>query len=108
MAQKQLVTYESDLSGKEIADNDAPTVQFGIDGNNYEIDLTDAEQTKLRETLARYVAAGKRVTNRRTTTRTRVASDASDVRAWAKANGRDVPERGRIPGSVREAFEAAN
>ncbi|HEX6486220.1 MAG TPA: histone-like nucleoid-structuring protein Lsr2, partial [Nocardioidaceae bacterium] len=33
---------------------------------------------------------------------------ASDIRQWARANGWDVPERGRVSAEVREAYAAAH
>lgn len=110
MAQKVTVAYYSDLSDKAITDNDAPTVSFALDGTNYEIDLTDAEQETMRKALAKYIEAGKKVTGSRGGRKpTKSASgNAAEIRAWAKSNGHKVPDRGRIPAEVREAFEAAN
>ncbi|MFD7026430.1 histone-like nucleoid-structuring protein Lsr2 [Streptomyces sp. NPDC059917] len=34
--------------------------------------------------------------------------DSSTVRAWARANGYDVPDRGRIPVQILDAWEAAH
>lgn len=40
--------------------------------------------------------------------RTQVGSDATTLREWARANGHEVSDRGRVPKEIREAFEAAN
>ena len=40
--------------------------------------------------------------------RTQVGTSAREIRDWARSNGHKVPDRGRIPADVREAFEAAH
>ena len=107
MAQKVHITLEDDLDGGEAAE----TVSFGLDGKTYEIDLSDKNAAALREALARYVAAGRRSGSGRTSVprrRTQVGTSAREIRDWARSNGRKVPERGRIPAEIREAFEAAH
>lgn len=111
MAQKVSITHVSDLSGKEIKDNDAPTVQFALDGTSYEIDLTDGEQQKLRDALASYINAGRKVGKASAGGRKSAQSGpaAKDIREWAKTNwSGEVPERGRIPAEVREAYDSAH
>lgn len=105
MAQRVNILVESDLSG----DADASTVEFGLDGTAYEIDLTDKEQAKLRDALAKYVGAGRKVTGKRSKrASSQTGPSARVIREWAKDNGYDVPDRGRIPADVREAFDSAN
>jgi len=107
MAQRVQVVLEDDLDhGK--ADE---TVTFGLDGTTYEIDLSKKNAAKLRDALSSYVGAGRRVAGRRSggrgRGRGRSASDSADIRAWAKANGYEVSERGRISAEVREAYNSA-
>lgn len=102
MASKTVVTYFSDFSGKEIG-SEAATVTFGLDGKTYEIDLTEDEQKKLREALSPYIDAGRPQVSRKTGELV-----PSEVRAWAVANGLDVPTRGRVPATVTEAYRAAH
>lgn|SRR5690625_1064716 len=107
MAQKIQVILIDDTDGSA-ADE---TVRFGLDGVNYEIDLTAENAAKLRDALAPWVANARRAGGRRTTQRggggRSSSSDASRVREWARANGYTVSDRGRIPAEVREAYEAA-
>ena len=107
MAQKVHITLEDDLDGGEATE----TVTFGLDGRSYEIDLNDKNAQALRDSLARYVAAGRRAggSSRATASkrRTQVGTSAREIRDWARSNGHKVPDRGRIPADVREAFEAA-
>ena len=104
MVQKTQIVLIDDISG---ADADE-TVTFALDGVTYEIDLTAAHAAELRDALAPWIKAGRRVSARKSPARSRrAASDASTIRTWAKANGVEVPERGRIPAKVREAYDAA-
>jgi len=112
MAQKTVVQYFSDLSGAEVEPGNA-TVHFSLDGTRYEIDLTPKEQEKLRDALAPYVGVARKSSV--ATRRGRPASgsnssepSAKEIREWGQANGHDVPERGRIPALVREAYDAAH
>ena len=108
MAQKVTIEMTSDLSEKP----DASTIAFGIDGKDYEIDLTDKEASTLRDVLAKYVGAARPVRGtpgaRKRAAAASSGPSAKDVRDWAKSNGHEVPERGRIPAEVREAFDAAH
>jgi hypothetical protein len=108
MAQQQTVTFIDDLDGKPITDNDDPTVRFALDGKEYQIDLNDKNQEKLRKALSPFIEKAQRVgRNGRAGKRTQV-SNAAHIRAWAKDNGFDVPDRGRIPADVKDAYEQAN
>lgn len=107
MAQKIIRLLEDDVSGGEATE----TVSFALDGTSYEIDLNDKNAVKLREALAPYVAAGRRSTGtnaRRTKRAAGSGPSPAEVRDWATSQGIDVPARGRIPASVREAFDAAH
>ena len=111
MAQKVQVILTDDLDGSEAHE----TVQFTLDGVSYEIDLSEANAEALRGTVASYVAAARRVggrSNRRPgAPKTRPAAeraDVSDLRTWARDNGFQISDRGRISGEIRAAYEAAN
>ena len=111
MAQKQSVTYVSDLSGAEITDNDQPTLTFGWDGSEYSIDLTAKEADKFFKAVEPYLSAATKVSGGRKRAgkkQQQSGPTAAELREWGKQNGYDIPDRGRIPAAVREAFEAAN
>lgn len=109
MAQRVNIVLVDDIDGSDAAE----TVAFGLDGTSYEIDLNEKHAAKLRDALATYVGHARKVGGGR---RTRGAAKASatggasakDVREWARANGHQVPDRGRIPADVREAYDAAH
>ena len=112
MAKQVITVLTDDLDGTD-ADR---TIEFGLDGVNYTIDLSDKNAGKLRKALDPYLTVAARAG--RTGTHGRVASRAvaapsranrdqnQAIREWAGKNGYEVSERGRIPSSVVEAFHA--
>ncbi len=109
MAQKVQVLLVDDVDGSA-ADE---TVTFALDGVTYEIDLTSERASQLRDSFAQWVGharkVGGRTTVRQAARRGRSSgSDAQVVREWAKANGLEVSERGRISAEVRQAYDAAH
>lgn len=111
MAQRTAVTFVSDLSGRLI-DGDGATVQFGLDGALYEIDLSSEEQKALRDALVPYIGAGRKISAARRRDPANAQSDGSassrEIRAWALENGFDVPARGRIPAAAAEAYRVVH
>jgi hypothetical protein len=106
MATKTIVTMHDDLTDQP-ADT---TVSFGLDGRDYEIDLTNENAEGLRQALGKYVEVSRKVggTRRRRQGFSPFAEvDPKAVRAWAAAKGYEVSNRGRIPASVIEAYRAA-
>ena len=111
MAQRTVITLIDDLDGTEIAEGKGETVAFALDGKDYAIDLTKKNAAGLRKVLAPYVDVASRVTGRSRSVgnfRRDTGPAPADVRAWAKGNGHDLPERGRIPAAVREAYDSAH
>jgi hypothetical protein len=114
MARQVLVQYVDDLDGTP--SNNVSTVTFGLDGAAYEIDLGDGNAAKLRDVLAPYVAVAQRVGGRRKRGGVvagpvgsgRSKEQTQAIRDWAKKNGHDISDRGRIPAAVINAFEAAH
>ncbi len=110
MAQKVNIVLVDDLDGSE-ADE---TVTFGLDGTTYEIDLTDANAAALREALSGYVGHARKVTGGARRGRKSSGGSSSggtntkDVREWAKSQGMEVSERGRISADVQRAYDAAH
>jgi len=107
MAQKVQILLIDDLDGGD-ADE---TVEFGLDGSAYEIDLSAKNAGKLRDALAEYVAQARRVSRKRTTQRAKPSgrgASAAHIRQWARENGYEVSERGRVSTEVREAYAAAH
>lgn len=93
------------------------TVLFSLDGVAYEIDLSEDHASELRDALTRFIAGGRAVSSARAASgqagsrrprRRSGQEDYGQVRAWAKENGYQVSERGRVPATVLEAFRAAH
>jgi hypothetical protein len=106
MAQKVHIVLEDDLDQSEATQ----TVSFALDGTSYEIDLNDANAAALRDALATYIGHGRKVAGTRRGRRSQSVDghSAKEIRDWARSNGRKVPDRGRIPADVREAFDKAH
>jgi len=105
MARQVLETLVDDLDGST-ADE---TIELSLDGTAYEIDLTTAHATCLRQVLAPYVAAarragGVRAVARRRPGRARSREETTAIRDWAGAHGFTVSRRGRIPREVLNAY----
>ncbi|MFN2517713.1 MAG: Lsr2 family protein [Jatrophihabitantaceae bacterium] len=112
MAQKHIVQLIDDLDQGTAAE----TVSFGLDGTQYEIDLSVKNAAKLRDVLADYVANARRASRggrpysssgRRGGRPTRSDREQTHaIREWARKNGHKVGEKGRIPATVLEAYNA--
>jgi hypothetical protein len=112
MAHKTLVTFEDDIDGTTATE----TVSFGLDGVVYDIDLSEKNATKLRAVLQRYTNAARRLGGRSTRRRSgrRPGTSArpahadreqtAAIRAWARENGWQVSDRGRVAAAVVEAY----
>jgi len=105
MASKTIVV--DDLDGSE----GAQTIQFSIQGSEYEVDLTDSNVARLHEALEPYVKVARKVgvggRIRRAVGTDKSSVDLKALRAWAASNDIDVPKRGRIPQSIVDKFHAA-
>jgi hypothetical protein len=111
MAKKVQVSLIDDIDGS----NAVETVGFALDGTSYEIDLSRANAKKLRDGLSNYVAHARRAGRVRASDGRRARGSArSDreqtqaIREWARRNGHKVSDRGRVPASVLEAYNAAH
>ncbi|MGV9711676.1 histone-like nucleoid-structuring protein Lsr2 [Gordonia sp. NPDC003424] len=111
MAKKEIVQVIDDIDGKVL--DDYETVRWSLDGKTYEFDTSAKHAAQFRDSLAKYMDVS-RVTSSRgvkrvvATNGTRSKEQTKAIREWAINNGHDVSERGRIPLSVIEAFEAAH
>jgi len=115
VAQIREIKLIDDLDGEK-ADE---TVEFGLDGKSYEIDLSNDNASKLRDALASYVGAARKVAGRRrsapaaanggATRRPSIDREQNQaIREWARKRGMKVSDRGRIPAEVLEAYHQEN
>jgi Lsr2 len=106
VATRIAVALEDDLDGGPAAE----TVRFGVGGADYEIDLSKKNAKAFRSGIAPFVEHARRATRgtrRRTPRPTSAREHSGDIRAWAKAAGIDISDRGRIPAHVVAQYEAA-
>lgn len=112
MAQKVHIVMVDDIDGGQ-ADE---AVSFGLDDVNYEIDLSTQNASALRDALAPYIASARKVKGRRDGgrsggrrgQRSSGSPSAAEIRSWARDNGHQLSDRGRVPAEVREAYNAAH
>jgi hypothetical protein len=108
MAQKVQVQLIDDLDGESVADE---TVRFALDGRDYEIDLSRYHAEALRENLADYINAARKTGRKAKAETTAGNGQRNDrglvrkVRDWARANGHQISDRGRIPADVWNAYQ---
>jgi Lsr2 len=114
MAQRTVIELIDDLDNRPIEKGKGETVRFSLDNADYEIDLSKANADKLRGELSRFVEVARKTggTGRRGRRRvvgpTREADQTKAIREWAKQQGMEVSDRGRIPARLEQAYNAAH
>ena len=105
MAQRIQTLFIDDIDGGP-ADG---TVRFGLDGTDYEIDLSGEHTDELRKALGKYIEHSRKVggATRRSPRglRSAPAIDTAKVREWAKGNGYDIKDRGRVPADLVAKYQ---
>lgn len=114
MATVELVTVSDDLDPR--ISNGVETVTFfnPIDGTKLEVELGEANQKHFMshiEKLVKYINAARPVEQpapvaKAVATR-KTDSEAGKIREWAKVNGYDVGDRGRIKAEIVDAYRKA-
>ncbi|WP_285246778.1 Lsr2 family protein [Pseudarthrobacter sp. efr-133-R2A-89] len=109
MAQKVNIILVDDLDGGSADEN----VKFGLDGVNYEIDLSAANAAELRSSLERYIGVARKASGAARAQRAKAPAggrghDSAQIRQWARDNGYTVNSRGRIQAEIQEAYQKAN
>lgn len=111
MAQHFQMRYIDDIDGSDLGDK-ANTLVFAFDGKEYSIDLSDENADTFHQVMAPYIEAGQRLTGKTKSARKATTKTASGktkaIREWARDNGHEVSDRGRIPATVMDAYAAAN
>jgi len=106
MVTKIAVTLVDDLDGSPAEE----TVRFGVGGTEYEIDLSKRNAGTFRAVLEPFVEHARKAgrgSRRRPARPSSARERSSDIRAWAKAEGIAISDRGRIPASVVAQYDAA-
>lgn len=110
MAQKIITVYTDDLTGAE--SSEAQTHHFSIDGVGYEIDLSPESFDQMLEAFGPFMEAARKQGkgSKRPSGRiapSRRSEDTARIRSWAKENGYNINDRGRVPADIRNAYTAA-
>ncbi len=118
MAQRTIVQLTDDIDGKPIAEGKGETIRFGLDRQDYEIDLGEKNAKAMRDALSKYLQAARRSGASARVSRGRSGRsigggqgrdyDPKAVRAWAESQGIEVSQRGRVPADLVARFQAAN
>ncbi len=104
MAQRVQVVLVDDVDGGEATE----TLSFSLENVSYEIDLSAENAAQMRADFQVWVDRGRKVSTKRSGANRTRRNDSAKVRAWAKSNGYEVSERGRISSEIREAYNKAN
>jgi len=114
MAERIVRQLIDDIDGSDISEGAGGRVEFSVRGVAYQIDLSAANVAKFDKALKPYVDAAMKVSGTRAR-RAKVGTNGkaskeqlAAIREWARKNGHEVSDRGRIKGDIVEAFEAAH
>ncbi|CAD5138057.1 Nucleoid-associated protein Lsr2 [Microbacterium sp. Nx66] len=115
MARKIVHQLVDDIDGEVLEVGSGEAVTFSLNGTAYEIDLSEKNAAALREAFEPWIAAARRVSaggtrggRGRRNSQGAAKRDLSAIRAWAKENGHQVSDRGRVPDAVQQAYDAAH
>ena len=106
MATRVVTELRDDIDGSRAEQ----TIRFGLDGTEYEIDLSGRNANRLRNSLSDFIEHGRKVGRSRSRHQSGRSSDGVDnkaVRAWAKSAGIELSSRGRIPAEVVDKYRQA-
>lgn len=114
VAQRVITQLVDDVDGTELTEGDGETINIALDGASYVLDLSSKNASRLRKDFGKWLDHARKAPGstrgRRSgggTTR-RDPEQTKKIRQWAQDNGHQVSERGRIPATVVEAYEAAH
>jgi hypothetical protein len=112
VAQKITTLFIDDIDGGQAEG----TVRFSLDGTEYEIDLNSKHSEELRSALGKYVTHARKVGGAarragrvagRTSRGAGSALNTTEIRNWARENGYDIKDRGRVPADLVAKYQAA-
>jgi nucleoid-associated protein Lsr2 len=112
VAQKIQTLFIDDIDGGAAEG----TVRFALDGTEYEIDLNAEHTEELRSALGKYVSHARKVGSGarrvgraagRVSRGAGPAQNTTEIRNWAREQGYDIKDRGRVPGDLVAKYQAA-
>jgi len=115
MARREITQYFDDLDNSPLEDSEVNIIHFSVDGSHYTLDLSEENAAAFRAALDPWIAVAQVAqAPQKSPARASSASTAAQrersraIREWARANGMDVSDRGKIAASVLEAYEKAH
>ena len=113
MARREITQYFDDIDNSPLKDDEVNTIRFSVDGNHYVLDLSEKNAADFRSAVEPWISAARpapatgpqRTTNRQTSSASATRSRA--IREWARAEGLEVSERGKIPARIVDAYNEA-
>jgi len=113
VAQKIQTLFIDDIDGGAAEG----TVRFALDGTEYEIDLNAKHSEELRSALGKYVSHARKVGGSvrragraaagRASRGANSALNTTEIRNWAREQGYDIKDRGRVPADLVSKYQAA-
>lgn len=100
-----VVTFTDDLTKEEFAEGAGETVTYELDGTRYEVDLTTKNAAAFRKAFEKYVKVSREKATRGRKPGSQANPEIAEMRAWARAHGYEVNDRGRIPDHIVKAYE---
>jgi hypothetical protein len=104
MATRIVTELHDDIDGSDATQ----TVRFALDGFEYEIDLSDRNANRLRNSFGEFIGHARKVGGGRggkpATSARADKSQTGAMREWLKQNGYAVSDRGRIPDWLQQAY----
>lgn len=115
MARREIIQYFDDIDNSPLTDNEVNIIRFSVDGNHYVIDLSEDNAAKFRAALQPWIDAAQPDPTEQKSSGSRHSGPSAAarrersraIRAWARANGYTVSDRGKIPASIIEAYDKA-
>ena len=110
MARRNITQDFDDLDDQPLSESELHVVHFSLDGTDYVLDLCDQNAAKVRDAFRPFIDAGRKAESsrkRRSSSTNRDPNLNRKIREWARENGEDVADRGRIPQELIDAYNAA-
>lgn len=108
MARTYVAVIKDDLTGEVVDLKDAESIEFSVNDKSYTIDLGKKNAAEFHKSLDKYIAAATKVGGAKARKPSRgTKEDLAAIRAWGKANGFKVSERGRVSSELKDAYTKA-
>lgn len=110
MAKRAVIFYVDDFTGRDIADGDHHHVEFSWEGRKYEMDASGETYNLIAAALRPFIETAEEVGRPKRTYKS-VRRDPAQVKAmreWARNQGYEISDKGRIPAEIENAYNQIN